>query len=384
MFAKTITIALGLSVVVGIAIAQEYQGKEAPRLSLPASKDAATQVDSEAVGKDAPQNVRDAGKQAETNDDSEPAEKAAPRNLRDAGKQAATNDDSEPAKKGAPRNLREPGKQAASKDDLEPAEKEAPRNLRDAGKQAETKDDLEAVEKAPARRRRYPASEKRAAAGRAVNETPSHSRVDYGAGDKETERSMRLPEMPAKKGYPREAAEHAAYQRGQRAITDMKAGEPGAPLSPLPADALPVQPGYPRAPGMDPAVQTRFPDDVLGDLPSSHREWLRPGQTGTGGGLGLTNVVTGEGRLVQAAEQLARSIGTARTEDEKDKLKYQLNEILEKQFDYRQQRHEHEIAELEAQVQKLRALVHKRQENRREIVARRLDVIVRDAEGLGW
>jgi hypothetical protein len=105
---------------------------------------------------------------------------------------------------------------------------------------------------------------------------------------------------------------------------------------------------------------------------------------GTGGRFGPVNVITGETRLVQEAEQVARLIGAARADAEKDKLNDQLSDILEKQFDLRQRRHERELAELEAQVRKLRALVQKRQENRREIVARRLDVIVRDAEGLGW
>jgi hypothetical protein len=92
----------------------------------------------------------------------------------------------------------------------------------------------------------------------------------------------------------------------------------------------------------------------------------------------------GDGTLAQEAEQVARSIGTAKSDAEKDKLKSRLSEILEKQFDVRQRRHESEIAELEAQVRKLRELVQKRQENRREIIAKRLDMIVRDAEGLGW
>jgi hypothetical protein len=96
------------------------------------------------------------------------------------------------------------------------------------------------------------------------------------------------------------------------------------------------------------------------------------------------NARGGEDRLAQDAEQVARAIGGAKSQPERDKLVAQLGEILEKHFDFRQRRHEGEIAQLEAQVRKLRELVQKRQENRREIIARRMDVIVRDAEGLGW
>jgi hypothetical protein len=100
--------------------------------------------------------------------------------------------------------------------------------------------------------------------------------------------------------------------------------------------------------------------------------------------VGADRLVSGENRLAQEAEQVARSIGAAQSDAEKEKLKDQLSDVLEKQFDFRQRRHESEIAELEAQVRKLRELVQKRQKNRREIVAKRLDVIIRDAEGLGW
>ena len=75
---------------------------------------------------------------------------------------------------------------------------------------------------------------------------------------------------------------------------------------------------------------------------------------------------------------------TAKSDGERDKIKVQLKEVLETQFAARQQRHEKEIADLEAKVKKLKELVAKRQENRREIVANRLDQILRDAQGLGW
>jgi hypothetical protein len=91
-----------------------------------------------------------------------------------------------------------------------------------------------------------------------------------------------------------------------------------------------------------------------------------------------------ESNLAHEANQLARQLGEAKSDADRDKLRTRLGEVLEKQFDQRQKRHEAEIKSLEAQVKKLRDLVEKRQENRREIIARRLDQILRESQGLGW
>ena len=91
-----------------------------------------------------------------------------------------------------------------------------------------------------------------------------------------------------------------------------------------------------------------------------------------------------ESNLAHEADRLARQLGEAKSDTERDQLKTKLGEVLEKQFDQRQKRHEAEIKALEAQVKKLRDLVEKRQENRREIIARRFDQILREAQGLGW
>jgi hypothetical protein len=87
--------------------------------------------------------------------------------------------------------------------------------------------------------------------------------------------------------------------------------------------------------------------------------------------------------LARESETLARQFGKADA-DTKEKLKAKLGDVLAKQFDARQKRHEAEIAALEAQVKQLKDLVQKRQENRREIISRRFEQLVRDAEGLGW
>jgi hypothetical protein len=91
-----------------------------------------------------------------------------------------------------------------------------------------------------------------------------------------------------------------------------------------------------------------------------------------------------EAQLAHQAGELARQLGGAKSDADRDKLKTQLSTILEKQFELRQQRHKKEIESLEAQVKKLRDLVDKRQENRREIIAKRLDQILQESQGLGW
>jgi hypothetical protein len=91
-----------------------------------------------------------------------------------------------------------------------------------------------------------------------------------------------------------------------------------------------------------------------------------------------------EASLARQAEELARKLGDVKEESDRSKIKAQLTEVLGKQFDQRQKRHQDEIKALEDKVKKLRDLVDKRQENRREIIAKRLDQIQSDAEGLGW
>jgi hypothetical protein len=91
-----------------------------------------------------------------------------------------------------------------------------------------------------------------------------------------------------------------------------------------------------------------------------------------------------EAGLSGQAEQLVQQLAGAKSDSDRDKLKGQLAEILEKQFDQRQKRHEEELKELETQVKKLKDLVDKRQENRRDIIRARLTQIEKESQGLGW
>jgi hypothetical protein len=82
--------------------------------------------------------------------------------------------------------------------------------------------------------------------------------------------------------------------------------------------------------------------------------------------------------------ELAGKLSSAKSDSDRSKIRTQIGEILEKQFDLRQKHHVKEIEALESKVKKLKDLVQKRQDNRREIVSKRLDQILSDAEGLGW
>jgi hypothetical protein len=83
-------------------------------------------------------------------------------------------------------------------------------------------------------------------------------------------------------------------------------------------------------------------------------------------------------------DKLARQLAKAKGEGEKESITAKLRETLEKQFDQRQKKHQAEAEALEAQVKKLKELISTRNENRKEIISRRLDQVVREAQGLGW
>jgi hypothetical protein len=84
------------------------------------------------------------------------------------------------------------------------------------------------------------------------------------------------------------------------------------------------------------------------------------------------------------AESLAAQFGAAKDGVDRDKIRTLLREVLDKQFAVHHQRREEELAKLEARVRSLREILTKRSEQRQTIVDRRLEQLIRDAEGLGW
>jgi hypothetical protein len=108
------------------------------------------------------------------------------------------------------------------------------------------------------------------------------------------------------------------------------------------------------------------------------------GNFGTTYTLSSASTRNAESQLVHRVQELTKKLGEAKSESERSEIKTELSQNLEKQFGLRQKRHQEEIAALEAKVKKLKDLVEKRQENRREIIAKRLDQVLSNAEGLGW
>src|SRR5205823_6115072 len=98
----------------------------------------------------------------------------------------------------------------------------------------------------------------------------------------------------------------------------------------------------------------------------------------------LDKLLAEEGRLDRDAANLIGEY--ARTEDEAQrvKTKAKLAEALQKQFDLQQKRRDLEVAHIEAQVKKLREVMRKRGEARQTIIDKRLDQLLREADGLGW
>jgi hypothetical protein len=58
--------------------------------------------------------------------------------------------------------------------------------------------------------------------------------------------------------------------------------------------------------------------------------------------------------------------------------------ILDKQFAVQQQVRGREIAAIEARVRKVRDLLEKRDASRKQIIERRIEQLIKEAEGLGW
>jgi hypothetical protein len=125
-------------------------------------------------------------------------------------------------------------------------------------------------------------------------------------------------------------------------------------------------------PHVNPAIPGLFAPDgrlewrIVGDHPERHQLAMQ------------------ESSLEQQANEIRHRLESASNDTQRSEARTKLAENLGKQFDLRQKRHGLEIEALEAQVKKLKELVQKRQESRAEIISRRVDQVLREAEGLGW
>ncbi|HVC98765.1 MAG TPA: hypothetical protein VND64_34190 [Pirellulales bacterium] len=91
-----------------------------------------------------------------------------------------------------------------------------------------------------------------------------------------------------------------------------------------------------------------------------------------------------DAQMQQKSQALLGQYAEAGDDEQKSKIKEQLAEALEQQFSVQQQLREREVAKIEARVKKLRQTIDKRNGAKRSIIDKRLDQLIREAEGLGW
>lgn len=158
------------------------------------------------------------------------------------------------------------------------------------------------------------------------------------------------------------------------------AQQPSAPPAPPPPPVLPV-------PGVAPTIittkdgTTRLIQGVGGDSYfSGEAVKAYTLAKGAEGGRLVFSTFAEDGK----ARALAQKIVDAKSDSEKDKLKEQLNEMLTKAFTERQAVHNKQIEALEAQLKKLKQMVAKREDNKREIIEERTKQLLNEAQGLGW
>ena len=98
----------------------------------------------------------------------------------------------------------------------------------------------------------------------------------------------------------------------------------------------------------------------------------------------LSGLIKEETKAAGEASHLMKEYAGADNEDKRAKIKTKVQEALGKQFDAQQKRRDLELTRLEAQTKKLRDLMKKRTDARTTIIEKRLDQLLREADGLGW
>jgi hypothetical protein len=105
--------------------------------------------------------------------------------------------------------------------------------------------------------------------------------------------------------------------------------------------------------------------------------YYTPGQ---GGFYPVTTMSPGSA----AEAQLAKDYVKSQNEDAKRDIRKKLAELLAKQFDQHVVHQQKELDDLEKQIASLKDLLKKRAAAKNDIVERRIEQLIRDAEGLGW
>lgn len=98
----------------------------------------------------------------------------------------------------------------------------------------------------------------------------------------------------------------------------------------------------------------------------------------------LAKLLEKEITLARETAALTKEYAATENEENRAKIKGKLGDSLGKQFDLQQKRRDVELTRLEAQMKKLRDVMKKRSDARTTIVDKRLDQLLREADGLGW
>ena len=94
----------------------------------------------------------------------------------------------------------------------------------------------------------------------------------------------------------------------------------------------------------------------------------------------VMSVARPEGQIRKAAEELSQ----AEDDDAKAEAEEKLNELLDSYFEEDMEHREQELADVEARVKKLRELMERRREKKQDIIALQMQVLVNEADGLGF
>jgi hypothetical protein len=87
--------------------------------------------------------------------------------------------------------------------------------------------------------------------------------------------------------------------------------------------------------------------------------------------------------LEQQTLEMADKVRRA-TSDEREKLRMELSELVNKHFDVRQQRRELQLKRMEAELSRLREAIKQRNDTRDSIIKERMTELVGEAKGLGF
>lgn len=101
-----------------------------------------------------------------------------------------------------------------------------------------------------------------------------------------------------------------------------------------------------------------------------------PGQTP----MGAYTIFNPENSSYNLAKEYANTEG----DEKRRELRRKLEEALTKEFDQQSERQEKELKALEVQIRSLRSLLQKRKDAKADIIDRRIDELVQNAQGLGW